>query len=399
VPGDGSAGPRGGGAGAGARDLGDLREPRSNRPRPGAEESRPARRRARGRRARGAALSAGGRDPVRRAGRAGCADGPHPHRAGRAGAAKRTPCRRARLPAPCPGDPGRGAGRGESAVAAAGAELALLDRSEGALQPALDEALQAESLSREQFRKSALGLSEREALAQGRERVRGLDLAWDLAAAQMRRGPVEGTAVSRLAEEAIKSRALVLDTLAARQRTLALHPDAVTASKVEHCVTPAPTSRICSWTGISDPADAQAMVDRAERALAATVRAYQQELERGQPGLRDVRRALPEASALLSYFRTDGAYVAMVLRPGDAPPDIVPLGRAARSRPPSRRGAPRSPRTPDFAASPTGKRRTPSRPGASRRRSGIPVAPLWRAWTTCWSCPTARSRWSAWPRS
>ena len=209
-------------------------------------------------------------------------------------------------------------------------ELALLDRSEGALQPALEEALQAESLSREQFRKSALGLSEREALAQGRERVRGLDLAWDLAAAQLGRGPLEGAAVSRLAEEAIKSRALVLDTLAARQRTLALHPDAVTASKVEALRHARAHLTHLLLDGISGPADAQAMVDRAERALAATVRAYQQELERGQPGLHDVRRALPEASALLSYFRTDGAYVAMVLRPGDAPPRIVPLGRAAQ---------------------------------------------------------------------
>ena len=212
-------------------------------------------------------------------------------------------------------------------------ELALLDRSEGRLQSALNEALEAERLSREQFRKSALGLSERETLTQARERVGGLDLAWDLATALARGGALDAPAASALVEEALRSRALVLDTMAARQRTLALHADEETTSRVEAVRNArAHLSHLLVDGDGELPEDAQATVDRTERALAARLREYGQELEGGLPGLDEVQRGLPEGSALLSYFRTDegrGAYVASVLLPGEAPPRIVPLGEAA----------------------------------------------------------------------
>jgi len=62
-------------------------------------------------------------------------------------------------------------------------EQALLDAQDGRLEAALAGALASERLTRDYFRASSLGLSEREALAQARTRVGGLDVAWESALA------------------------------------------------------------------------------------------------------------------------------------------------------------------------------------------------------------------------
>jgi tetratricopeptide (TPR) repeat protein len=101
-------------------------------------------------------------------------------------------------------------------------EQALLDRDEGRLDAALQEALGAERLTREHFRMSSLGLSEREALRKARSRVGGLDLAWEAASELQSRGALDENLASAVLDESIRSRSLVLDTLATRQRILAL---------------------------------------------------------------------------------------------------------------------------------------------------------------------------------
>ncbi len=212
-------------------------------------------------------------------------------------------------------------------------EQALLDGDEGRLGIALGEALDGERISRDHFRATVVGLSERDALDQARERIAGLGPAWFWGSELERRGALDDTAASRLLDEAIRSRALVLDTLASRQRTLALHHDEEIAKRVE--VLRAASQQLAgelvegSREGV---AQAQAEADRAERALAERSRSYRDGLARGEPGLLEVRAALPPRSALVSYFRHEnegGAYVATVLLPGDAPPRVIPLGSAA----------------------------------------------------------------------
>jgi CHAT domain-containing protein/tetratricopeptide (TPR) repeat protein len=228
-------------------------------------------------------------------------------------------------------------------------EQALLDASDGRVDVALREALDVERLTREHFRVSALGLSEREALTQARSRVGGLDLAWTWASELASRGALDDGSAMAIVDAAIQSRALVLDTLATRQRVLALHQDDETAERVEtlrraqrrlaHLLMEgaAPQSP-SALSGLLR--EAQAEADRAERALAEKSREYRQERGRLDPGLADVRNALPPGSALVSYFRysasdedsptgVGAAYAASVLTPDSATPRIVPLGTAA----------------------------------------------------------------------
>jgi CHAT domain-containing protein/tetratricopeptide (TPR) repeat protein len=228
-------------------------------------------------------------------------------------------------------------------------EQALLDASDGRVDAALSEALDVERLTRKHFRASALGLSEREALTQARSRVGGLDLAWTWASQLASRGVLDDGSAMATVDAAIRSRALVLDTLATRQRVLALHQDDETAERVEtlrraqrrlaHLLMegPAPQSP-SALPGLLR--EAQAEADRAERALAEKSREYRQERGRGDPGLAEARNALPPGSALVSYFRysasgedsptgVGAAYAASVLTPDSETPRIVPLGTAA----------------------------------------------------------------------
>lgn len=220
-------------------------------------------------------------------------------------------------------------------------ELALLDGSDGRVDVAMKEALEVERVTREHFGVSSIGLSEREALRQARSRIGGLDLAWSWAAQLASRGALDDGSAVAILDSAIRSRALVLDTLAGRQRILALHQDEETAARVE---TLRRTQRRLTHLLMDGPApqppsalpglltDAQAEADRAERALAEKSREYRQERERGDPGLDAVRSALPPGSALVSYFRYDGAvaaYAASILTGDGETPRIVPLGTAA----------------------------------------------------------------------
>ncbi|HEX5045062.1 MAG TPA: CHAT domain-containing tetratricopeptide repeat protein [Candidatus Polarisedimenticolaceae bacterium] len=217
--------------------------------------------------------------------------------------------------------------------AAALLEQALLERDEGRLNLALGEALDAERISRAHFQAGAAGLSEDDALDQARERVTGLNLAWFLAEGLERRGELDDTARWRLLDEAIRSRALVLDTFAARNRTLALRGDEETAARAEALrVASQRLARLSIVGSEQELARARAEAQRAERALAERGRASPDAPVRGQPGVREVQRALPGGSVLVSFFRHGegtGGYLASVLLPGDLPPRLIPLGSAA----------------------------------------------------------------------
>jgi CHAT domain-containing protein len=223
-------------------------------------------------------------------------------------------------------------------------ELALLDASEGRFGAALSGALEAERLSREHFRYSAVGLTEREAMSHVRGRRGGLDLAWRWAVRRERSASLGEQAAFDVLDETIRSRTLVLETLATRQRVLSLHDDPETRDRVE--VLLAARRRLVlalseeSEGSALPPEQLQAEVDRAERGLADRSRAYEVETERGRIGLEGVLGALPAASSLVSYYRYaaappdadetgPAAYAASLLVPGERRPRIVPLGDAA----------------------------------------------------------------------
>lgn len=211
-------------------------------------------------------------------------------------------------------------------------EQALLDGDEGRLAVALGEALDAERISREHFRAAAVGLSERDTLDQARERIAGLGLAWVWASELQPHGKLDEQTASRLLDEGIRSRALVLDTLVSRQRTLALHHDEETAARLETLrVASERLAKLLVDGSKEGVGQARTEADRAERALAEKSREYRDGLARGEPGLSEVREELPQGSALVSYFQhkeNGGGYVATVLLPGEAPPRVIPLGSA-----------------------------------------------------------------------
>jgi CHAT domain-containing protein len=226
-------------------------------------------------------------------------------------------------------------------------ELALLDGSEGRLDAALAGALETQRLTREYFRASSVGLSEREALAQARARAGGAGLAWTWAVRMVSDDTLEDRQAAELLDETIRSRALVLDTLASRRRILALHQDPVTAARVATLArSQGRLTRLLmeaadhpsDWERTGVLSEAQADADRAERRLAARSREYRQERERGQPGLAEVRGSLPRRTALVSYIRfvtaddepsPGGAgYAAAVLLPDQQSPRIISLGAA-----------------------------------------------------------------------
>lgn len=226
---------------------------------------------------------------------------------------------------------------------------------------ALDMALRAERISRAQFQRTARGLSEREALRYVETRVSGLDTGLAVIAAAPP-GAQPPDAARRLLDETVRSRALVLDEMAARQRALAgaessdIAPlitalDAARARLIR-LVTPDAASR--SPSGYRDRLrDAQDSTDKAERALAEKSLEFRDDLRRRGTGLAEVTANLPGDSALVAYVRYRGAaalpgadagstsaaavaaptekifaYAALVVPAGGRAPVAVPLGPA-----------------------------------------------------------------------
>jgi len=199
-------------------------------------------------------------------------------------------------------------------------ELALLEWGAGRTPEALDAALRTEATSRSHVQFTAGGLSERETLAQARARERGLDLAVTAALSLDDRGELAPEQASRVLDEVIRSRALVLDVVASRRRGLDPHPKAPTASLVD---------------------DLMQTLRLVERPPAAGRTEIRGDLARQDTGLAAVRDALPPDVALVSYVRYfevpreavrrgEFRYAVFVLR-GDAPvPRLFALGPASR---------------------------------------------------------------------
>jgi CHAT domain-containing protein/tetratricopeptide (TPR) repeat protein len=223
-------------------------------------------------------------------------------------------------------------------------------------QAALEAALKAERIGREQMRLVARTLSEREALRFASVRARGVDVALSIAAG-------EGPAATRQAwDAALRSRALVLDEMAARQRFMLHTSERRTAELAGQLL--AARTHLANLT-VRGPAGAPERYremlaaarrekERTERALAQKSATFKRELQNGRIDLPRVAAALPPNSALLSFFlydrydvsgdaeqvRSRGAttaapaspvrsYIALTLRAGEGEPLAIPIGTAA----------------------------------------------------------------------
>lgn len=180
-------------------------------------------------------------------------------------------------------------------------------------------ALEAERIARSHLRLTGRSLAEEQALRYAATRHRGLDLAVSLIASE---------ADARLVfDELVRSRAVVLDAIAARTRGLRANTD----PEIEQLVARVSAARShLANLSVRGPErlsidayrdlvrETRLETEEAERALAAASSDFARELERSKIGLADIESALPPKSALVSYLtyrRPDGArrYAAFVL--------------------------------------------------------------------------------------
>jgi CHAT domain-containing protein/tetratricopeptide (TPR) repeat protein len=232
-------------------------------------------------------------------------------------------------------------------VASDMAELAEIDWLLGRYDSAVETAVKSEEIGRESFIRTARGLSEREALTYAGSVITGLDAGWAaLAAAGPRGAPPD--AARRLWDQVIRSRALVLDELAARHRSVGREESPETAALAQaldasrrdlaHLVVGGPDPK--------HPEEYQSQMlaalkdkESRERALAEKSLAFRAERDRTRAGLTEVGRALREGLALVAYHRYERllkppersktGYLALVLKGGSRDPVVIPLGDAA----------------------------------------------------------------------
>jgi CHAT domain-containing protein len=251
-------------------------------------------------------------------------------------------------------------GPNHSTVAGTLRGLAEVRASTGEPDDAFSLALRAEEVGRGHWQLIATTLSEREALAYARERASGLDLALTLAAQKTSpKEPQEKPATQETTRDmwsaVVRSRALVLDEMAARHRAVSSSAD----PQMAHLAETLTSARgrlarlVVRGPGNEPPERYHKLLDdtrqekeRAERALAERSQAFREELARAQISFDDVAAALPSDAALVAYvryqhhdFRTPKPgskrpeplprYLAFVWKRPHAEPEVVPLGPAA----------------------------------------------------------------------
>jgi tetratricopeptide (TPR) repeat protein len=216
---------------------------------------------------------------------------------------------------------------------------------------ALQAALRGEEFSRRDFRLIFRNVSEREALAYSMTNPRALDAALGVL---LDRFSTDEAAKRAVWDAVIRSRALVLDEMAARHRAIAGSNDPETDRLAERAASAqrALASLVVRGTGNFSVERYQALIDTArreteaaERDLAAKSVAFRQEQAQRRVGLNEVAEALPARSALVAFARflrdtphpelpakksaePQPYYLAFVLTSGQREPILVPLGPA-----------------------------------------------------------------------
>jgi len=180
-----------------------------------------------------------------------------------------------------------------SAALAAGGELALATKT----------ALEAERLSRGHFILAAETLPESQALAYAESRGHGLHIALSIAA------KLPAAALDEIYEEAIRSRALVADEMAARQRDIGLIRDTGISRLAQQLA----DSRRALMSLLQQPPGTPGLADRIARAereienvesdLDRLSASFRQRRQADRVTLAQIRGAIPEGAVLISYVR------------------------------------------------------------------------------------------------
>jgi tetratricopeptide (TPR) repeat protein len=229
-------------------------------------------------------------------------------------------------------------------------DLALTVAAQGKTTEALANALRAERIGSAHLRESVRTLSERQALAYESVRASGLDLALSLAAERT----ITPSARSEVFDAVIRSRALVFDELAARQRSASESGDPEVKQLSDQLLSARTRLATLVFRGAEDMKpeayrklldDAREQKEKAERMLAEKSLAFRRDQARSLLGLKEVSAALPQGAALLAYVRYAqhdlqppaagkavpqpvASYLAFVLLAGEPEPELVRLGSA-----------------------------------------------------------------------
>jgi CHAT domain-containing protein/tetratricopeptide (TPR) repeat protein len=203
---------------------------------------------------------------------------------------------------------------------------------------ALRMASLVEATGRDHLRLMLRSLPERQALNYAAARPRGLDLLLSLSDSLPEAVPLALDGV-------IRSRALVLDEIAARQSGGRVTNEDTAPRRALTAAQQRLANLMVRGPDKMSPAQYKAVMETArreselaEQALASGSAEFRAERNRAQIGLEEVTAALPADGALVSFaryqravfdaaLRTIPSYVALVLR-RDQPPAVVPLGSA-----------------------------------------------------------------------
>jgi CHAT domain-containing protein/Tfp pilus assembly protein PilF len=214
--------------------------------------------------------------------------------------------------------------------------LADVLRNMGRYDEALDMALQAASIRRDNIALTVRSVDERQALRYADLHTASLDTALAIAAM-----PATSAAARAKSWDAlIRSRALVLDEMGARHRSIVLSEDAEVRKLAQRTamLRSEAAKLVLQGSGKLSPAEYGRKVDQsraelahAEEALALKSVEFRHELGQRRAGLEEVRAALPASSALVAFRRYRGAadsYLAFVLPAPGREVVAVPLGAA-----------------------------------------------------------------------
>ena len=237
-----------------------------------------------------------------------------------------------------------------------GASLSLLanvEAGQGESAQALDHAIEAERIGRQHLQLTSRSFSEQQALRYAAVRSSGLDLALTLAA-----GGVDAPSRRRVLDALVRSRAVVLDEMAARHRATIGAADPKLAALAADLTRARERYAHLAVRGLGDqqPAIYARLLDtaredeeNAERRLAEASAGFARQASRTRLGLDEVAAALPAGSALVAFTeysridvapragttagrpqRHDGvrSFLAFVLRAGEDGPSVVDLGPA-----------------------------------------------------------------------
>lgn len=228
-------------------------------------------------------------------------------------------------------------------VARSHRSLAEAQARNGKSREALDHALLAEEIWREHLRSMARTMGEEESLlyreARGlvSARTSGLDVALSVLP-----GLPDAASLQRVFDSVIRSRALVLDAMASRQRGLgdlaSREPQEIAYRAVRLREAAMRLSNVRVRGPRDEAPDAyrrlleslRANCNSAERALAEKSIRFRDKVQQAQIGFAEVLASLAAGSALVSYVRQgDGRYTAFVLRSGEKTAQALDLGCGA----------------------------------------------------------------------